>query len=133
MTGAQILKVAIAYDQLLNGGNSHEESLSRLRLRPQQFAPVVINAMSNLEGQPLRLEARVCPISALEYGMVLQQDVRTSNGLLLVAKGQHITYPLLARLRNFLLRNAISATVMVQVPRSELPEMSPQGAKGAGV
>jgi hypothetical protein len=48
--------------------------------------------------------------------MVLQEDVRTSADMLLVAKGTQISYALLARLRNFLRRDPIAGTVLVHVP-----------------
>jgi response regulator RpfG family c-di-GMP phosphodiesterase len=114
--GAQILKVAIAYDQLLNGGSSHEESLSSLLSRPEQFAPLVVDALANLERETQGMEARKCLISELQCDMVLQEDVRTGDGMLLVAKGTRISYALLARLRNFLRGNTILGFVLVNVP-----------------
>jgi hypothetical protein len=48
--------------------------------------------------------------------MVLDEEVRTTNGALLVAKGVEITEPLLARLRNFHLRRAIPDSIRVLVP-----------------
>lgn len=115
--GAQILKVAIAYDQLLNGGSSHEKSLSRLLSRPEQFAPVVVNALANLEGETQGMEARKCLISELQCDMVLQADVRTRDGILLIAKATRISHALLARLRNFLQRDPISGSVLVHLPQ----------------
>jgi response regulator RpfG family c-di-GMP phosphodiesterase len=114
--GAQILKVAIAYDQLLSGGNGQGESLSRLRSRPEQFTSMVVDALANLELETRPMEARTCSLSDLECDMVLQEDVRTATGMLLVAKGTQINYALLARLRNFLRRSTISGTVLVHVP-----------------
>ncbi len=114
--GAQILRVAIAYDQLLSGGVGHKESLSRLLSRSEQFADLVVNALANLELDIQRMEAKNCEISELECDMVLQEDVRTASGMLLVAKGTQIGYALLTRLRNFLRRDPISGTVLVRVP-----------------
>jgi response regulator RpfG family c-di-GMP phosphodiesterase len=126
--GAQILRVAVAYDQLLSGGTSHEESLTRLRSRDKQLAAVVVNALANLELDAQRMEARKCLVSELENEMVLQEDVRTASGMLLVAKGTQISYALLARMRNFLLRDPIAGTVLVHVPHraSADPEIPPK-------
>jgi len=114
--GAQILKVAIAYDQLLNGGSSHEESLSRLLFRPEEFAPLVVDALADLERETQGMEARKCLISELQCDMVLQEDIRT-DGMLLVAKGTRISYALLARMRNFLRGNMNLGLVLVHVPQ----------------
>jgi len=118
--GAQILKVAIAYDQLSSGGTGHENSLRRLLSRPEQFARLVVDALANLELETPGMDARTLTISELECGMVLQQDVRTATGILLVAKGTRISYALVARLRNFLRREPISGAVLVHVPHQRM-------------
>jgi response regulator RpfG family c-di-GMP phosphodiesterase len=114
--GAQILKVAIAYDQMLSGGSGPEESLNRLLSHPEQFARLVVDALGNLELEIQGMEARKLMISELECDMVLQEDVRTGSGVLLIAKDTRISYALLARLRNFLRRDPIAGTVMAHVP-----------------
>jgi response regulator RpfG family c-di-GMP phosphodiesterase len=118
--GAQILKVAIAYDQLLSGGTSHQESLTNLRSRPEQFARLVVDALANLQMEPGRMEARTCTLSELECEMVLQEDVRTADGTLLIAKGTKVSHAVLARLQNFLHREPIPGTVQVHVPDRSL-------------
>jgi response regulator RpfG family c-di-GMP phosphodiesterase len=114
--GAQILKVAIAYDQLLSSENGREESLRRLRSRPEKFTRMVVDALANLELEPQRMQATQCLLSQLECGMVLQEDVRAADGVLLIAKETSISYALLARLRNLLRREPISGSVLVHVP-----------------
>jgi hypothetical protein len=126
--GAQILKVAIAYDQLLNGGRSHEESLSWLLDRHEQFTALVVNALSNLEGETHGMEAMKCLVSELKCDMVLQEDIRTADGTLLVAKGTRISHALLARLRNFLRENTILGSVLVHVPRTSGERPSGSGS-----
>lgn len=61
--------------------------------------------------------------------MILQEDVRTETGLLLVAKGQKITDPLLVRIRNFWERESIAPSVLVHVPLSSVPDRHVGGAK----
>jgi hypothetical protein len=51
--------------------------------------------------------------------MVLQEEIRTKLGLLLVAKGQEVSYPLLVRLRNYCQRRAIPDKVLVLVPAAQ--------------
>ncbi len=129
--GAQILKVALSYDQLRNGRNSHQESLSRLRLRPDQFERTVVDTLEDLEMDDHRVEVKSCRIADLECDMILQEDVRTKNGLLVVAKGQTISYPLLIRLRNFWQRKAIAAEIVVHIPRGAAEEPAKEQGKTA--
>jgi len=72
-----------------------------------------VDALANLEFETRPMEARMCSLSDLECEMVLQEDVRTAVGMLLVAKGTQINYALLVRLRNFLRRSTISGTALV--------------------
>ena len=133
--GAQILKVTIAYDRLCNGGQSHQDALHQLRLRPDQYQRSIVDALVDLESEQLRMETKKCRISELESNMILQEDVRTESGLLLVAKGQKITFPLLLRIRNFWQRNPTSASVLVHVPLESVQDSNspkdPQRARGA--
>jgi response regulator RpfG family c-di-GMP phosphodiesterase len=121
--GAQILKVTLAFDQLINGGNSHRDALNKLRAKPDTYERYVVDALADLELQPQHVEVKTCHILELECDMVLQEDVRTGNGLLVVAKGQQITFALLVRLKNFFQRKAIAATVLVQSPRESLADV----------
>lgn len=64
--GAQVLKVALGYDRWRNGGCDHLESLRRLRLRPEQFSPLLVDALADLEVESQRIEniLRTLPCSS---------------------------------------------------------------------
>lgn len=126
--GAQILKVALAYDQCLSAGDSHAEALQRMLSRTDRLERSIVSALTDIEREPIHLEVKTCRICDLDCNMILQEDVRTTNGLLIVAKGQQITYPLLVRLRNFWERKSIGSTVMVRVPQAKV-EMKSSGTK----
>lgn len=111
--GGQMLRAALAYDQLLSQGQTHVQALRQLRSNPKEFDASIVADLTDLEPETQPVEVRNCPISELERGMVLEQEVRTNTGLLVVAKGQEVTYPLLVRLRNFWQRGAIPGSVLV--------------------
>jgi hypothetical protein len=48
--------------------------------------------------------------------MILDQDVKSSQGMLLVAKGQELTSALIMRLQNYSRAAAINKDVMAFVP-----------------
>ena len=115
--GAHMLRVALAYDQLLSRGRSHEQALQVLVSRPEEYDPLMVADLMDFEPEPKSMQVRDCPVAELESGMILEREVRTHAGLLVVAKGQEVTYPLLVRLKNFLQRGAIANSVLVLVPR----------------
>jgi response regulator RpfG family c-di-GMP phosphodiesterase len=128
--GAQILRVALAYDQRLSAGDSHAEAMRQLATRSDQLERSLVDALADIEVEPIHLQARSCRICDLDCDMILHEDVRTNNGLLIVAKGQQVTYPLLVRLRNFWERRSIGSTVLVRVPQAKI-ELKPEKAKPA--
>lgn len=112
--GAQILKVCVAFDQRLARSNgSIDAALSALRMRPDVYRPDLVNALLDLRFDGASRQAQVISLARLEPGMIIDEDVRTNVGLLLVGKGQETTEAMLIRLRNFHQSGAIGNTVRV--------------------
>ena len=65
-------------------------------------------------------EIRKCRIDELLPSMVIQEEIRTADGALLVAKGQEVTPPLVAKLKNFHARRAITGYAIVSMPTTTL-------------
>jgi hypothetical protein len=62
-------------------------------------------------------EVRRCWVNELSLGMIVQQDIRTFTGLLVVSKGQEVTLPLILKLQNFCAKKAITGDVTVSMPK----------------
>lgn len=114
--GANMLKVAIAFDDLKMRGLHEPEILAQLRSSPTKFDRKIVDAIEDMKPEGEKMELRTVPIVELKTGMILQQEVRTQSGFLLAAKGQEVSYPLLVRLNNFQHRQHIPDTVMALVP-----------------
>ena len=95
--GGQILKVAIAFDQLLNQGKEEPEALAILKENPEAYDPLLVETLTaGIQRQ--KLEVMTLPISQLEPGLIIDQPIKTDAGLLLVAKGQVLSQAMLMRL-----------------------------------
>lgn len=114
--GADILRLAIAFDNLKILGRSDREAMAELR-KGKKFEASLIAALESLPAEAGELEPRAIEIADLEAGMVLQEEIRMPSGLLLVAKGQEVTYPLLVRLRNFHQLRVINRKLLVLAPQ----------------
>jgi hypothetical protein len=114
--GAKILKLAVAFDDLRMRPLSNEVALARLRQKPTEFAPALIDALASLTPDHPTTELRRLPVPRLATGMVLDQEIRNKHGMLLVAKGQEITQALLLKIGNYLRLGEIDRDVMVYVP-----------------
>jgi response regulator RpfG family c-di-GMP phosphodiesterase len=98
--GAQILRIAVDYDELESSGLTDSVALGALRGRGSYDA-TLLDAFSRAvgvgRGTPVVRELR---LAGLRTGMTLADDVRTLAGGLLVARGYTVTDQLIERLEN---------------------------------
>lgn len=111
--GAQILKTTLAFDQLVTTGKSVYQACQYLRERSQDYDPLLVDTLQDMPAIEEEMELMSCAIKELRVGMMLQEEVRTLNGILVVAKGQEITPSMMARLQNFWEKKSIGNTVLV--------------------
>ena len=92
--------------------------LEQLRFDPSNYDRELVNVLEDLVPAEANMELRSIPVAKLTSGMVLQQEIRTHGGLLLVTKGQEVNHPLLIKLANYVQRRSIDDNVMALVPVS---------------
>jgi response regulator RpfG family c-di-GMP phosphodiesterase len=116
LSGARILKLAVAFDSLVMKGVACEDAILRLRDRNMEFEPELIDALASLKPDRAKMELRKIPASMLTTSMILQQEVLSHAGMLVVPKGQEITHALLIKLINFSSKGMIDDEFIVLVP-----------------
>ena len=114
--GAQVLKVSLAFDRSLSSGLDAEAALAALRAEPHQFSPRLVAALASVALDSMHRQSRTIPIGHLHPGMIVDQDVRTETGQLLVSRGQEVTVPMVVRLDGFRQSGFIGDSVRVLVP-----------------
>ncbi|MCU7891650.1 MAG: response regulator [Candidatus Thiodiazotropha sp. (ex Ustalcina ferruginea)] len=95
--GGQIIRVAIAYDRLINQGMDENQAIVQLKNNPEYYDPILVEALS-LGSQNRKVEVLTLPVSKLVPGLILDQPINTEAGILLVAKGQALSQAVLFRL-----------------------------------
>ncbi len=118
--GAEILRLILAYERLIHRGVSRTEAVHTLSRKNKDFAPEFFAALAVLDPNAEATEVRKCQISDLAAGMIIQQEVKTCEGALLVSKGQEVTPALLLKLKNFHARRAIGGEVTISMPGTSL-------------
>jgi CheY-like chemotaxis protein len=113
--GSRMLKVAVAFDNLRMKGVTNEEAVLRLRYR-SEFDRELVDALADMKPEGSKMELRKVPISTLTVGMILQQNVSNHAGVLVVAKGQEVTHPLLLRLEHFSRAHLIDNEILALIP-----------------
>jgi len=118
--GAEILRLTLAYEKLIHKGTTRTEAVHILSRQNKAFSPDFFSALVTLDPNAEEGEIRKCRIEDLVPGMVIQQEVRTPDGVLLVSKGQEVTSPLVVKLKNFYEKRAITRDVTVSLPATTL-------------
>lgn len=118
--GAGILRLILAYERLIHKGVSRTEAAHTLSLQNKNFSPEFFQALVALDPNAEQGEIRKCRIELLSPGMIVQQEVRTNEGVLLISKGQEVTPPLIIKLKNFHVRHLIDGEVTVSIATTTL-------------
>jgi response regulator RpfG family c-di-GMP phosphodiesterase len=118
--GSQILRLILAYEKLIHKGASRTEAAHNLSRQNKGFSPDFFAALVTLDPHAEEGEIRKCRIEDLLPGMIIQQEVRTTDDVLLVSKGQEVTSPLVFKLKNSLARRAIASDVTISLQTASL-------------
>jgi response regulator RpfG family c-di-GMP phosphodiesterase len=115
--GAKMLRLALAFDDLKMQGVPDKQALATLRNRSAEFGQELLDALEQIKPESAKMELRKVPTSRLMAGMILQQELRTLTGILVVPKGQEITSALLIKLENYSRGGRIENEILALVPR----------------
>jgi hypothetical protein len=114
--GANILRATLTFDAMVSKGMPKREAANRLSREHKGFDPRILGSLLEVEVDVEKTKASVCICNIDELvpmGMILEQELRTKAGILLVAKGQEVTAALIVRLKSFQEYETIGRTVVV--------------------
>lgn len=114
--GARILKVVLDFDRLEGKGNPPAKALASLRKHNKPYDPSVLDALEAVLGMEAKYQKMELMVRQLRAGMVLDQDVKTKEGRLLISRGQELSRVLLSRLNSFSSAKPIQEPIRVFVP-----------------
>jgi response regulator RpfG family c-di-GMP phosphodiesterase len=118
--GAEILRLVLSYERMIHKGTSRTDAVHLLTRQNPHFNPEFFQALVTLDPNAEEGEVKNCRIEALDPGMIVQQEVRTHDGALVVSKGQEITPTVIFKLKNLHARSVITGNVTVSTPTSTL-------------
>jgi response regulator RpfG family c-di-GMP phosphodiesterase len=122
--GADILRAALRFDEQFQRGVAKAALLKDLRSRWSGMDTAIFDALSEVEAETGQKVVQTCTFDVLSIGMTFNEEVRTERGLLIVAKGQEVTFPLIVKLKNFLEKQEIFGKVSVTVPKPPVNGMA---------
>jgi len=122
--GGNLLKVALDFDEQTMRGAEVTAVLGRMSAH-RDYNPAFVAALLEVQVQEAESEIRLVPLSAVQVGMIINVDVKSKNGLLLLAKGQEVTDSAIARLQSFALTIGIVEPLSVRTPQTKTDEGAP--------
>lgn len=114
--GAELLQVTLQFDELISQGLSRTEATHQVARKHKDLDPRVFQALVEVEVEREERKVHECSLEELAFGMIFEKEVRTAGGMLVVARGQEITPPLLLKLKSFCDKGTVAATFTVAVP-----------------
>jgi DNA-binding NarL/FixJ family response regulator len=115
--GIQVIKTGLAFEEWLGRGLSPSEAARKVRAHSQGVDIGLLQCLDSLV-PATPMQVRQCAVSDLAIGMTLRNDLRNANGLLVVAKGQELTYQWIERLKDLAQRGIIGRRVDVWLPQA---------------
>ncbi len=123
--GARILRIAVEFDELESADIDPRRALDTMLGREGRYDPTILQALGQIKGTLAdRVEVTEIRVRGLKVGMVLAEDVRTRDDVLLVARGYEVTPTFVQRLRNF-------RVGFVKEPLRVLAQTEPEGGTTA--
>lgn len=115
--GARILKAVIDFEERAAAGLDPRAVLREMHGRRGWYDSQVLEALGEaVEHLDQGTVRRELSLSELSSGMILNQAVKTEKGVLLIEKGQELTFSHLLRLLNFSKFEKIREPISVLVP-----------------
>lgn len=100
--GARALKIVLDFDVLESQGVSARQAFELLFSRTGWYDPAILKAMTDARGDETPgVKMKELALREVCAGMEFAEDVKTTRGLLLIARGQKITPGLIERIMNF--------------------------------
>jgi response regulator RpfG family c-di-GMP phosphodiesterase len=98
---ARILKVALDFDALESSGKSKFEAFGNMQQRKGWYDPEVIDALKTAFAKEIKYEVKTTVVAELLEGMILAEDIQSSQNVLLASKGQQVNQSMILRLQSF--------------------------------
>jgi response regulator RpfG family c-di-GMP phosphodiesterase len=113
---SRILRIVRDYDILTWQGQAPTVAFQELRNREGFYDSEILNALAKVSGYNDTLVIGEVSLKELKEGMILAENLCTTCGVVLAAKGMDITIALKQRLANFSRNKSIQEPVSVRMP-----------------
>jgi DNA-binding NarL/FixJ family response regulator len=115
--GTGLLSTTLQFDRLVAMGLSRDLAIAQMCSQGSHNRRF-LGALEDVAIEHIDSDVRLLNVSELKASMIMNQNILTNRGVLLLAQGEELTLPLIARLQNFVRTGSISEPLSVRVPHS---------------
>jgi response regulator RpfG family c-di-GMP phosphodiesterase len=119
--GAELLQVTLAFDALVRRGASRSEAASKITRMHRDLDSRIPMALVEVEPEDHEKEVRTCRIEDVSPGMIIDKEVRTETGLLIMGRNQEVTPFMILKLKNYYEKGLIVGDIVISVPHTPSP------------
>ncbi|SFF61883.1 HD domain-containing phosphohydrolase [Blastococcus tunisiensis] len=112
---ARVLRVAVDFDLGTSQRPAVQDTLAAMSSDAGPYDPRILEALVGLHGaEEVAGEPREIGIDDLEPGMVIFDDILTTDDVMLISRGTVVTDPLILRLENYISQGRVGSRMRVQ-------------------
>ncbi len=128
LLGAIILKATLDFDLFVSRGLPKSQAIEQMNKRCTEYCPLILGELQHLMVIDADVQIRVVETTDLDESMILAEDIRTDENLLLAAKGQQVTRSMRGLLNNFISQGRIKKKVRVIISADQTEESAVEQA-----
>jgi len=122
LLGAIILKATLDFDLFVSRGLSKSQAIDEMNKQSTEYCPHILGELRHLMVIDADVRIRVVETTDLDESMILAEDIRTDENLLLAAKGQQVTRSMRGLLNNFISQGRIKKTTRIIISADQTEE-----------
>jgi putative two-component system response regulator len=122
--GSCLLKTAQELDRRTLRGIPFQTACDQLRATPGKYPTVLLDSLKGYSPSRVHFEVKRLPSAQLLPGMILDNDVVTENGLMVISKGTTLTITLIERVQNFARTRGVREPIQVRAPQGSYVDES---------
>jgi response regulator RpfG family c-di-GMP phosphodiesterase len=111
---ARVLRVAADFDAGMAQRPSVQATLAVMKADPGAYDPRVLDALVSCHAVPDQISSRETDVDDLQPGMVIVDDVYTTDGVMLISRGTVVTEALIQRLENYASQSRVQRLLLVE-------------------
>jgi response regulator RpfG family c-di-GMP phosphodiesterase len=119
--GAELLQVTLAFDALVRRGASRSEAASKIAKTHRDLDSRIPMALVEVEPEDHEKKVRTCRIEDISAGMIIDKEVRTETGLLIMGRNQEVTPFMILKLKNYYEKGLIVGDIVISVAQTPEP------------